>query len=791
MKNIKQKLSILIGASLLSTAISSPVFASNVISPDQASAYSVEERADTAITASTEVPTIAHTDFGGKTGNLLIAVNPEPWKSTTGGVLPDTKNKDTGFLDNVDDESDNGLESLDETTENSLTREFASFHGRGFCSTFEMNKNIQGTPKKREGAALAETKSYQVGDVMVRIINKYSAGNESDYLEPVEGDLTSRIYQCVYVGEVSTIWGTVSEDNMTDKEKEIYKAVNANPVGSSLTDLERSEETERTNVSSEKAKELGTLFDKYIKKEKEYTGDYLKTDSLYGDNDGKACFFIEPMSKTGDTDFSLGYFWVDDLRDQLAGDYTMDGLHLNQIMLDNSTNDQLLTTMLHELQHCIAYGYSTGKIDAWIDEMFAQGVSMLVYGQDSEDVESFCKDLSSNNIKDDNLMMPYAFGKDTSCNKEACQNDYCMAYPLVQYLVEHADPNLIKNLTVEPELYTNVLSNHLSTATSHSLQGWMSCFAIALLSEVDGTMPKAEKGSDYYLGDSPVMGFVRQHYLGSISINAAIKPLSFLSDSSLLLGGGAARVFRATSDRSFDILDSSEGIVWALRNSNGEVVAVEGLDIVDKMPIIPITTDPVAVNMKIKGVGEVSANLSIQHNNLTYFKGKAKMTAYDLDLKVIVDFANSSDADKFDLNSIDISSAKYKNNKKVSVEGTGNYTVSAPSLKSVKIKALSDASKVDKALAKALNKEIKKILKKQKVNFDIYPLSISEAEPTITLDKNKDKIKKVTAVIGGKKYKLKTKEFEPILSNKIVIGIKGNGNFTGKFYPGDSSIIRK
>ncbi|MCR4891304.1 MAG: hypothetical protein K5989_03855 [Lachnospiraceae bacterium] len=787
MSSFKQRLAVLISTSLLATSLPIPAFASNVISPEEAEIQLSDSEGQTAQPLST---TVAHTDFDGKAGNLLIAINPEPWVSTHDQQLPETKNKATGYLADANSSTSSSPSSSPDSAEENLTREFAAIHGGGFCATAEMNKDIKGTPKERTGAALAETTAYQVGDVILKMIGKTNVGNAGvDYRDDNNQEYTSRIYQCLYTGSVSTIWGTVSEGAMTDSEKEWYVALDESPLASPYTGIiGQSDDKERTNLTYEKAQELGKLFDEYIVKEKEYTGDYLVTDSRFGDNDGKAAFLFEPMKADGVDDTNLGYFWGIDLFEQYAGNHTMDGLHLNEDMRNNTTNDQLLTTMLHELQHCIVYGYNTGRMDTWINEWFAQGVSMQVYGQVNDDTEDYCKHLSSNNIKNNNLIFPYAYGMNSSCNGDARYNIYSMAYPLTQYFVEHVNPLFIKQLSVQNALDSEMLSRYLSFTSKHSLQGWLSCFTIALLSEIDGTSPKVESGTDYDLGSSELMGLVRKHYINAVSVNDAIHPLSYLAYPHILMGGGAAQVMRTTSDRTFDILNADEGIVWALRNSSGEIVAVEGLDTVDAMPVLSMTTDPVSANMKIKGVGDVPVNLSIHYNNLTYFKGKAKMTASDLNIKVVVEFVNSTDAEKFNLNNIDVKSAKFKNNKKISIEGIEKHTVSAPTIKSVNIKALPSASKTDKALAKALNKELKKILKKTQVSFDIYPLSLSETDLAITLNKDRSKVKKVIAQIGGKRYKFKKGEFTPILSGTEVIGVKGSNSFTGKYYLGNSNV---
>ena len=206
-------------------------------------------------------------------------------------------------------------------------------------------------------------------------------------------------------------------DTMDTVNPDISEPNQSIPSDAMITESETETETSVTvgynntykinGVSENGVKELGQKIDSLVIKQMEYTGDYHETDRKYGDHDGKAAFLIEPMTN----DEMLGFFWAADLDEEFMGKCFMDCLHMN-ISHVMESEDWLYGIMLHELQHCILYGYVHGETDAWINELMAQAVTMQVYGQDNEVVRFYAKQLAGrSDMYDSNLISPFAYGE--------------------------------------------------------------------------------------------------------------------------------------------------------------------------------------------------------------------------------------------------------------------------------------------------------------------------------------------------------------------------------------------
>ncbi|MBO6149352.1 MAG: carbohydrate-binding domain-containing protein [Lachnospiraceae bacterium] len=81
------------------------------------------------------------------------------------------------------------------------------------------------------------------------------------------------------------------------------------------------------------------------------------------------------------------------------------------------------------------------------------------------------------------------------------------------------------------------------------------------------------------------------------------------------------------------------------------------------------------------------------------------------------------------------------------------------------------ATAEQKKILSAVNRE----LKKNPIYFDIEPIDLSEAQPTVELNSSGTKIKKVTVTVDGRTIKLKKKDY----TANGVESITGKGNFTG------------
>ena len=726
-------------------------------------------------------------DFDGKEGNFLMAVNPEPWSSDYDYHYCDMKTKEQGYMEGA------GTAGTDDKALKDTGHSLSYPHK---CGSMYLKNKYPAVPEVKIRTAEDEITEYKVGDVLLRNVLMEFAGREGiDYYlateiqEDYQSEWSPHVYQCLYTGDYSTIWGSVSVDSLTAEEMDavdkmgraLYEAAKEDPsAGYDKTGLiGRTEDYNRTVPGMEKGlsrndiEEKGRELDKYILKEKEFTGDYLVTDRKYGDNDKKAAFFLEPFNETQ----TYGYFWDADLEEASAGKSIMDCLHLNTDMV-LSNDDYLYTTLLHELQHCIIFGYQDNDVELWIDELMAQGVSMQVYGQTSDDVKEYVRRLvKSGNLQDSYLIKPYAYGEDYEAGGDASSNNYSIAYPLTRYFEEHVDKKFVKTFTEKlSPCTTEEVTKYLKKNTAHSLEGWLACFSIALMAGIDGTDTNIEKGSDYDIGDSEVIQFCKEMFKeNEQKVSDSLGAFGDIKKGVMIPGGGSMRGYINPSDRKAEILESEEGVVWALRNSKGEIVSVEGLDNVDGIDKRTFTGRTVSVN------GSIPVNVNIKMLSSATFAGKTKPTAGTMDLRVSLEFKNAADRDKINIGKIGLGTLSFKNTGKVfQYDGSGNRKKN-PSVKGLKLKALPGASADEKALVKAVNKAIKESLKKEYLFFDIDPCPLDGNPPEVTLNKDQTKIKKAVCFFGQKKYKLKKTEYEEILTDGKVTGIRGKENFTGDY----------
>ncbi len=782
----------LIAALLMNTS----VFAAAPLNDTRLTAFTQGEEADFDLQTK---PVYEDLDFDEKEGNMLIAANPSVWECTDASGILNAKILNIGSLEGGEARSvlhsHQGAESGSESSDHSGIRECGSLK-------HAMKRDVTLEKKVRTGSE--GTVNYQVGDVYLRNVDKESAGvSDNDYTltTDTQSVFIPRLYQCLYVGESTTIWGSVEEDEYTEAEEEkVLKAFSElQKIGESEDEDDRwqgyngtgfigtSDDTDRTVVDYDDVQEIGPKFDIYIKKESEYTGDYHVTDREYGDNDGKAAFLFEPIDQIlydpedpeGYTTY--GYFWNTDLDEYCAGKHTMDCLHLNYYSCFKS-EDHLYTTVLHEMQHYILEGYSSGISDLWIDEWLAQGVSMQVYGQDSEDVKEYVSLLPiDRGFRFESLLGSYAFGEEQTADREAYLYTYSVAYPLSQYFIEHVDPRFVKTFTEKiPDLNTVSLSDYLKKNTAHSLEGWLAAFGIAFTAgmEPDGKKAVSKAGDDFELGDSTVFRLCREYFdtddaRERMENNNVLKSFSDLSEpGSMMAGGGQTRVFLNSADRTVHLKDVEEGIVWALRNSQGEIVSVGGLEALDEIDrneyvyktVSSGGTIPVTINIKILGGID--------------FRGSGKPTADDIDMRVTIGFKNDAVREKINIAKIGLGTLSFKNYSKAFVY-EGSKEKKRPYIKGLKLKALPGASKDEKTLVKEVNSALKNGFKSNYMYFNIYPCPIDEAAPKVTLSKKQDKIKKAECIFGGKKYKLKKSDYKEITTDGKVTGIEGTGNFTG------------
>ena len=734
-------------------------------------------------------------DFDGKEGNLLLAVNPEPWYSVANETFFDPKIKSLGYLEGAGTASniESGLSAPEQDQDDEKT------YG---CLSMELNNKFQAHPKERLRVSDTEKTEYKVGDVLLRAVYLDTGGESGrDYHLSTEiqvdyrSSWVSHVYQCVYSGKHATVWGSVSYDAMTAEEKEASDSMNRVLYENAKTDpgmgyentglLKSSDDNNRTmfsafSLSENDIEEIGESIDEYMEIESQYTGDYNETDRKYGDHDGKTAFIFEPFEAP-----YYGYFNNGDMKESISGRSLIDCLHINLFNMkeDGKIRDSIYATITHELQHCIAYGYAGSKYESWINEWLAEGFSMLVYGKEGANAGAYnkfspVKMIFENNLKKSVLINPYAYGGNTGSNRDANNNDYFMAAPLTQYFFEHVDKGFIKKLTELESLTTESVSDYLRKNTSHSLEGWISCFGIAFMAGIDGTELSVKKGGDLDIGNSPTIQYCMDIFKKNreLILKNAFCDLNDIKKGSTIAGGGTVFGYKNDKDRKVNILEAEEGVVYALRNSKGEIVSVEGLDTVDNIDKRTFTGKTVTVN------GIMPADVNIKMLSSINFTGKKKPTADTVDLRISIEFKNSSDREKINTARIGLGTLSFKKYGSCFFYSGSEKLSKRPRLYNIRLKALPGASSDEKALIKEINNAIKSQLKNDPLYFDICPCPIDECIKEITLKKNDTKVKKAVCLFNGKKYKLKKSDFSAIVNDGKVIGIEGKGNFTGQYY---------
>ncbi len=163
-------------------------------------------------------------------------------------------------------------------------------------------------------------------------------------------------------------------------------------------------------------------------------------------------------------------------------------------------------------------------------------------------------------------------------------------------------------------------------------------------------------------------------------------------------------------------------------------------------------------------------------NPVTITVTNSKSVSYDGMKHVISD--NKATKSKINDIYVDVSSditsystVKYK--VKYNKNAASANAVKAPRI-IVQFKANKTATKAQKKIIRAVNKE----LKKQPVTFDITACDLTKVTPEITLNKAETKIKKVTVTVDGKTIKLRKKKDYTASSLTEITGV---GNFTGTY----------
>ena len=742
-------------------------------------------------------------DFDQASGNTLIAVNPMFMYYDEDGETVNRAKKHLGTLLNYDASNDLPVSGYSEATGHIHTDTEPYI-----CGTMLANADYSFKPSETNDQAPAD---YKVGDVMLRTLTteilseEYVSADTLVNRECTDKEYSPVLYQCMYIGKYSTIWGCVPEDKWTQEETEKILEVCKSPKGNALKGLiGHSDVADRTyTVSADRAEDIGKMFDYLINLEKEYTGDYLITDEKYGDKDKRSAFFVEPMSND-----VLGYFDQRDFDEDVAGaNGRIDCLHINYETDPVKKTDAFFTTMLHELQHYIVFGYVENNVDAAIDELMAQVVSMQVYGELSEDVESYTDALMDNvgmtdDYGDEGILHPYMLGEcynDKTMRGTPRNTVYRVAYPLGQYLIDNVDPKFVKTWTTgfsESGLYRPALSSYLKKTTGHSLEGWLSAFSIALGRAYNGFPAGGDVLKEYDLGNSKIAEYVRSHAKDArkdtdLAFGEYFWSPRRLTESKTITGGGSMHLYTVSGDQMFEIDNVEDGVVYALVDHNGKVVGVDGIELYDDCPCLqPVVAE---TNVKLSDGNVYPVKVSLVNLNTVRYSGKAKyneqITDIEFDLSGLPDRFSEYYGGEQNPNLIEsmiyLKKSASKNTKKAYFFKEGDAAKKRPRVSTITLGVNRGASKDTKKVVKALNKAIKKALKTTPMYFDIRPANLKAVRPQIVTKAGGKKIKSVTGYLGGKKYKFKKSDYEILRDDAgLIYGImaKEGGNFTGYWF---------
>ena len=692
-------------------------------------------------------------DFSGLSGNCLIAVNPEPWvQSMIGGKqVIDERKKMMGFVDPLPAGSEIVKDKTGGRQDKHLYEDSHQFEYVNHCASLRKNANVEpGSITLNKDSQ--EKSEYKVGDVMIRPMDREELTASMNALEPYGDDETVvRLYQCVYAGEVSTIWGAVPVKYWTEDEKSYVEKIGADMKDKSLYGLfeEAPRDIQRVaTVSGQDVDYLGEQIDKYLKIEKEYTGDYLITDKMYGDNDGKAAFLLEELIEE-----DLGYFYSSDLSKKYAGNGKMDCLHLNITEVNPLHKpDVFFTTILHEMQHYIIRGYNNGECDSWINELMAQEVSRLSYSPESEDVKFYTRGMADSFMKDyyreDGVIHTYAYGSSYPDDEDYDTIFiYYTSYLLGEYLRTHVDQNFVKIFTTGLNKCTaDTVSAYLMETKGHCLEYYLSCFGVALAANMDGVNADGSGlGYDLQFEDTWLLKYFRESR--DKALNSVIEPsgvlkrVAQLKENKEITGAGAAKLYRAAGDFNFTLNDVQDGVVWALRNSKGEIVAVDGLEYYDDRMTFNSFTVNTRVTLSDGSDADLTATVKCSVN--LPFNGYKKYSDEDFNMNVLV-LASDGKTKDADISGVFKPVIKQKNFKAVYILSNDSASdKKCPMITGIRLSTADGFKEKDaKRMCTALNRAIKEELKTKPLRFGIRPENVGRIRPEVSVN-SKGRITKV------------------------------------------------
>ncbi|MCR4893016.1 MAG: hypothetical protein K5989_12650, partial [Lachnospiraceae bacterium] len=157
----------------------------------------------------------------------------------------------------------------------------------------------------------------------------------------------------------------------------------------------------------------------------------------------------------------------------------------------------------------------------------------------------------------------------------------------------------------------------------------------------------------------------------------------------------------------------------------------------------------------------VTASKSVSYDGMKHMISDNKATKSKIN-DIYVDVSS-------DITSYSTATYKVKYNK----NAASANAVKAPRI-IVKFKANKTATKAQKKIIRAVNKELKKL----PITFEITACDLTKVTPVITLNTAGTKIKKVTVTVDGKTIKLRKKKDYTASS---LTEITGTGNFTGTY----------
>lgn len=243
------------------------------------------------------------------------------------------------------------------------------------------------------------------------IIDPNSFLEEVEYVEPVQASIQGSIEETTYeVGDVKNFY------LYYDK---VYYDFELLAIGEHCN-VWVIQEQATNSVDKVGAEEIAEEFDRVNSDMTEYFGTPTSTVDI--DNDGKTniiCYDIAPSSTS--SSYIAGFFYSGDC----YYENKLDIIHIDSNQGMNSGVEQCYSTLVHEYQHLIHFGYLKGASSTYINEAFSMAAEHLIYGVEDSRIYTYN---TSSAIQYGQVSLNQAWGAEDQLG------NYALSYLFGQYI---------------------------------------------------------------------------------------------------------------------------------------------------------------------------------------------------------------------------------------------------------------------------------------------------------------------------------------------------------------------